>query len=459
MTKPASAYADAWRLAWPLIISNVTVPLLGMVDTAVVGHLPGPHHIGAVALGASAFSALFFTVVTLRMGTTGLTAQAYGAGDRVALQAGLFRALGLALIIAALLIVLIGPITSAARWIYAPTARVDEGFSTYLQIRMLAAPAALGNMVILGWLLGVQDAKSPLYLLVVGNGLNMVLDLLFVFGLGFEVAGVAWATVIAEYTTLALGAVFVARRLGRLEPALSLKHLLDRASIRRLAAVNGDIVLRSFVLQIAFVSLVALGSRQGEVILAVNTVLTNMLHLSAFALDGFAFAASTLVGRHTGSCDRRAMREAVSAALVWSFIFAALITLVFAFGGGALVRLITDIEAVREVAAAFLPYAVAAPLTAAFAFAFDGIYVGATRTREMRNGMIASVLIFGLCAWLLIPPLGNHGLWLTYHAFMIARGVWLGVVYMKLERGTGFMISAASSSSLSPPATRSTRAS
>ncbi|MGI9498722.1 MAG: MATE family efflux transporter [Geminicoccaceae bacterium] len=435
-----SAYADAWRLAWPLILSNVTVPLLGMVDTAVVGHLPGPHHLGAVALGASAFSALFFTVVSLRMGTTGLIAQAYGAGDRLALQAGLLRGLGLALILALAMILLMGPIITAARWIYAPTARVDLGFAVYLQIRLLAAPAALANMVVLGWLLGVQDAKGPLYLLIVGNGLNMALDFLFVLGFGFEVAGVAWATVIAEYTTLLLGILLVRRHLGRLEPALSLRHLLDRTAIRRLAAVNGDIVLRSLVMQVAFVSLVALGSRQGEVILAANTVLANMLLLSAFALDGFAFAASTLVGRHTGAGDRQAMRSAVRAALVWSLAFAVVITLVFAFGGGTLIRLITDIEAVCETALIYLPYIVAAPLVGAVAFAFDGIYVGATRTREMRNGMVGAVLVFGAGAWLLIPPLGNHGLWLTYHAFMIVRGVWLGTVYQRLEGGSGFML-------------------
>ncbi len=450
-----SAYADAWRLAWPLILSNITVPLLGMVDTAVVGHLPGPYHIGAVALGASAFSALFFTVIALRMGTTGLIAQAYGAGDRIALQAGLFRALGLALIIAVLFLLLATPITSAARWIFAPTARVDAGFSTYLHIRLLSAPAALANMVILGWLLGVQDAKSPLYLLIVGNGLNMVLDVLFVFGLGFEVAGVAWATVIAECVTLALGLLFIRRHLGTLERALSIKVLLDGAAIRRLAAVNGDIVLRSLVMQIAFVSLVALGSRQGEVILAANTVLTNMLHLSAFALDGFAFAASTLVGRHAGARERNAMRGAVKAALIWSLAFAGVITLIFALGGGVLIRLITDIEAVREEATTYLPYVVAGPLIGAIAFAFDGIYVGATRTKEMRNGMVGAVLVFGLGAWLLIPPLGNHGLWLAYHAFMIARCVWLGVVYWRLERGSGFMVPTGTSVTLAK-ATRAT---
>lgn len=444
-SQTTSAYRDAWHLAWPLILSNSTVPLLGMVDTAVVGHLPEPHHLGAVALGASAFSALFFTVVSLRMGTTGLIAQAYGAGDRFGLQAGFFRALGLALIIAVLMILLTDPIIGAARWIYGPTERVGAGAGVYLQIRLLAAPAALANMVILGWLLGVQDSKSPLYLLLIGNGLNMVLDVLFVFGLGLEVAGVAWATVIAEYTTLLAGAWFVRRRFRPLETGLSPKVLLEGAALRRLVAVNVDIVLRSLVMQIAFVSLVAMGSRQGEVILAANTVLANMLYLSAFALDGFAFAASTLVGRHVGAVDRAAMRDAVRAALVWSLGFALLITLAFALGGQAIIGLITDIEAVRETALAFLPYVVAGPLIGAVAFAFDGIYIGATRTKEMRNGMVGAVLVFGLCAWLLIPLLGNHGLWLTYHAFMITRAVWLGVVYWRLEKGAGFILSPSSS--------------
>ena len=452
MSKGVSAYAEAWRLAWPLILSNATVPMLGMVDTAVVGHLPEPHHLGAVALGASSFSALFFTFVSLRMGTTGMIAQAYGAGDQFGLQTGLFRALGLGLIVALLMIVLTEPIISAAGWIYAPTERVGAGFATYLQIRLLAAPAALANMVILGWLLGVQDAKSPLYLLLLGNGLNMVLDVVFVFGLGFEVAGVAWATVIAEYATLAMGAWFVRRRFGKLAPGLSVRVLFDRAAARRLLTVNGDIMLRSLVMQIAFVSMVSLGSRQGEVVLAANTVLVNMLHLSAYALDGFAFAASTLVGRHIGAGDRRAMREAVNAALVWSFGFALIITALFAFAGEPLVRLITDIESVRQTAITFLPYIIGAPLIGAAAFAYDGIYVGATRTREMRNGMVGSVLAYGLAVWLLIPPLGNHGLWLAYHVFMVARGLWLGAVYYRLEQGTGFMMPAPSSRE-APPAT------
>jgi len=447
-TRPerTTAYSEAWRLAWPLILSNITVPLLGIVDSAVVGHLPGPHHLGAVSLGASTFSALYFTVVALRMGTTGLIAQAYGAGDRLELQAGLFRTVAVALMIAVILILLTKPITSAAGWVFSPTERVEAGLGVYLHIRLLAAPAALANMVILGWLLGVQDAKSPLYLLLLGNGLNMALDILFVFGLGFEVAGVAWATVIAEYATLGLGAWLVRRRLGGLHPALTSRYLLNLSAIRRLAAVNGDIVLRSLTLQIAFVSLAALGSRQGEVILAVNTLLLNMLHLSAFALDGFAFAASTLVGRHVGAKDRLAMQAAVRAGLVWSFVFALAITLVFVAGGRALIWLMTDIEEVRRQALIYLPYAIAGPLLGAVAFLFDGVYVGATRTAEMRNGMVAALVMFGASAWLLMPPFGNHGLWLAYHAFMILRGLWLGIVYWRLEQGPGFMVRVADTS-------------
>ncbi len=433
------AYGEAWRLAWPLILSNITVPLLGMVDTAVVGHLPGPHHLGAVALGASTFSALYYAVVALRMGTTGLIAQAYGAGNRLELQAGLFRALALALGLAVILILLTKPVTTIAGWVFSPTERVEEGLGIYLRIRLLAAPAALANMVILGWLLGVQDAKSPLYLLLLGNGLNMALDILFVFGFGFEVAGVAWATVIAEYATLGLGAWLAWRRLGGLHPGLSRRHLMNWPAVRRLAAVNSDIVLRSLTLQVAFVSLAALGSRQGEVILAVNTLLLNMLHLSAFALDGFAFAASTLVGRHAGARDRGAMHAAVKAGLAWSFVFALAITIVFAAGGQPLIWLITDIEEVRSQALIYLPYAIAGPLLGAVAFLFDGVYVGATRTAEMRNGMVAALIMFGMGAWLLMPPLGNHGLWLAYHAFMITRGLWLGLVYWRLEQGAGFL--------------------
>ena len=369
-----TAHQDIWRLAWPLILSNITVPLLGIVDTAVVGHLPVPHHLGAVALGASAFSSIFFTVISLRMGTIGLIAQAYGAGDRVELQAGFFRALALALIASSLFVVLSQPIIEASRWIFAPSQEVGAGLAVYLQIRLYAAPAAFANTVILGWLLGAQDAKGPLYLLLFGNGLNIILDVLFVFGLGFEVAGVAWATVAAEYTTLLLGGWLVRRRFGSVEPRLSWNTVMDWPAMRRLAAVNGDIVLRSLILQIAFVALSALSSRQGDIILAANTILLHMLHLSAYALDGFADAASTLVGRHVGRADRRAMRSAVAAGLIWSLAFALMIMAAYAVSGQAFIWLMTGIEEVRAAATTYFIYALFGPLLGSIAFLFDGVF-------------------------------------------------------------------------------------
>ncbi len=435
-----AAYRETWHLAWPLILSNITVPLLGIVDTAVVGHLPAPHHLGAVALGASTFSALFFTVFTLRMGTTGLVAQAFGAGDGHEVEAGLVRALLLGLAVSLVMILLTIPIIEAARWIYAPGAEVGEGLAVYLQIRLLAAPAALANMAVLGWLLGMQDAKGPLLLTLVGNGLNMVLDILFVFGFGWAVAGVAWATVIAEYSTLLMGAWLVWRRLGGGLLTLDWRRILDISALRRLLSTNGDILLRSLIMQVAFVSLAAFSSRQGELLLAANTILMNMVHLSAYALDGFADAACTLVGRHVGAGKRQAMRQAVRVGLVCSLGFALAITLLFTLFGQAMVGLMTSIPEVRNAALTYLPYALAAPLIGAAAFLFDGAFVGATRTADMRNGMLGSLAVYGLCVWLLLPPLGNHGLWLAYHGFMVARGVWLGAVYGRLERGPGFML-------------------
>jgi MATE family multidrug resistance protein len=437
---PVSAHRDAWRLAWPLILSNMTVPLLGMVDTAVVGHLPAPHHLGAVALGSATFSALYFTVVSLRMGTTGLIAQAYGAGDREEIQAGLARALILGLICALAFILRTTPITAVASRIFSPTSGVEAGLATYLPNRLLAAPAALANTVLLGWLLGVQDARSPLLLLLVGNGVNMALDLLFVFGFGWEVAGVALATVIAEYGTLLLGGWLVWRKLGRWSPTLDFRSIIAFRAMRRLIGVNLDIVLRSLCLQIGFVGAAALGSRQGEVILAANTVLLQFIHLGAFALDGFAFAASTLVGRHAGAGDRAGMRQAVRAGMHWSLAFALMITAAFWLAGDGLIRLLTDIADVRAAAGTYLLYVVLMPLIAVAAFLFDGVFIGATRTREMRNAMVLAVAIFGLFAWLLMPPFGNHGLWLAMTAFMASRGVLLGAIYWWLERGRGFIL-------------------
>jgi multidrug resistance protein, MATE family len=437
-----SAYRDAWRLAWPLILSNLSVPLLGIVDTAVVGHLPEPHYLGAVSIGAVAFSVLYFVFGFLRMGTTGLTAQAFGRGDGDEVRAGLGRALLLALAVAACLLLARPAIISAALVLFEPTARVAHALESYLGIRLLGAPAALAYMVLLGWLLGMQDARGPMVLMLATNGVNILLDLWFVLGLGLGVAGVAAATVCAEYGGLALGLWLAWRRLGRVPGGWSWPAIRARAAFLRLLAVNRDIMLRSLSLEAAFLTFTALSSRQGELLLAANAVLFNFLTFAAFGLDGFAHAAEAMVGRHLGAGNRAAFRAAAKANLVWALALAALLALAFLLGGRAAVALMTGLPEVRAAAETFLPYVVVLPLIAVWAFLFDGIFIGATRTVPMRNGMALALATFLLAAATLTGPLGNHGLWLAMLAFMAARGLVLGVVYFHIERHAGFVAAA-----------------
>jgi MATE family multidrug resistance protein len=434
-----SAYQETWRLAWPLILSNLSVPLLGITDVAVVGHLPEPHHLGAVAIGAVVFSVVYFAFGFLRMGTTGLVAQAYGRGDPVELRAGLGRPILLAFLIGVILLLSTEAIVRLSALAFGPSPAVTAELETYLRVRLLGAPAALMNLVLLGWLLGLQNARGPMALLIVTNALNIGLDLLFVLGFGWAVPGVAAATVCAEYGGLALGFWLARRELRGLAGAWSWPALVDLAAFRRLLRVNRDIFLRSCSLQAAFLTFTALGSRQGEVILGANAILLNLQLLASYGLDGFAHAAEAMAGRAVGAGDRAGFRAAVRAGLAWSAGLALALSIVFAAGGPIGIRVMTGLEEVRAVAGAFLPYMVLSPAVSVWAFLFDGVFIGATRTAEMRNGMALALLLFWALAFGLTPVLGNHGLWLAFLAFMAARGLWLGLVFLRIERGAGFV--------------------
>lgn len=434
-----TAYREAWRLAWPLILSNLSVPLLGITDTAVVGHLPEPHYLGAVAIGALVFNLLYATVNFLRMGTTGLTAQAFGRADAPEIRASLARPMLFALSMATVLLLAAPGIHQASVWLFEPTDRVAGELHAYLTVRLLGAPAGLANLVLLGWLLGLQNARGPMILLIVTNGLNIVLDLGFVLGLGWAVRGVATATVVAEYGGLGVGLWLARRELRGLGGTWQWQTIANRAAFRRLVAVNRDIMLRSLCLEAAFVGFMALSSRQGELVLAANAVLLNFVTFAAFGLDGFAFAAEAMVGRQLGRGDAAGLRAATRANLAWSLVLAAVLALAFAAGGRWAIALMTGLEAVRAAALAHLPYVIALPPVAVFAFLFDGVFIGATRTAEMRNGMVLALAVFLLAAWLLVTPLGNHGLWLALLAFMAARGLWLGGCYLRIDRGGGFV--------------------
>ncbi len=430
----AATHREVRRLSLPIILSNISVPLLGAVDTAVVGHLPEPRHLGAVALGSMVFNFLYWGLGFLRMGTAGLTAQALGAGNAGEISASGARALIIAAGAAALLIAGQTLIVAAAFDLLDASAEVEKLARGYVLIRIWGAPAALGIFAVLGWFLGLQNTRATLWVQVWMNGLNIVLDLLFVIGFGWGVAGVALATVIAEYAGLGLGLWLAWRALRKIGGRPSRESVFDPARLRRTVTLNLDIFIRTVCLLFAFAYFTAQGARMGDIVLAANAVLMNFQIFMAHGLDGFAHAAQAMVGRAVGAADRAAVARAVYVSSLWALASAVGFTLAYAAAGHAIIAALTGIPEVRAVAEAHLAWSIAMPLAAVAAFQLDGIFLGATLGRQMRNAMIAGLPIYlGLC-WLLIPLWGNHGLWCALTLFMAVRGIGLGVLYGAVRR-------------------------
>ncbi|MBT3700557.1 MAG: MATE family efflux transporter [Alphaproteobacteria bacterium] len=427
-------HRKVWRLAGPIILANVSVPMLGVVDTAVMGHLPEAWYIGAVAVGAMIFSYVYWGFGFLRMGTTGLVAQAYGANDTVEIRALLGRALLLALVLGIVIFALQWPLISGALWFIEASDKVETLAHSYFDIRVFAAPAALANYAVLGWLLGLQRAKSALMLQIFMNGVNIVLDLWFVLGLGWGVEGVALATAISEYAAAGLGIVLALRVLGQIGGQWSLDRLIDPLQLKRLFVVNGDIFVRTLCLVTAFAYFTSRGASMGDTLLAANAILMNFQMIVGYALDGFAFAAEALIGAAIGAKDRAKLIEAVRISTIWAGIFAGLFSAVYAVAGTLIINGMTDIGTVRETARTFLIWAVLSPLVSVWSFQLDGIFIGATRTRAMRNGMAISLASFLLGVWIMVPLWGNHGLWAAFYIYMIMRAVTLVVRYPALLR-------------------------
>lgn len=422
------------RLAGPIILANLSVPLLGIVDTGVMGHLDQSYYIGAVAIGALLFSYIYWGFGFLRMSTTALTAQASGAGDDSEVRAGLARALILAVAIAAFVIVLQGPIGWLGLNLIDASPDVERLADTYFSIRIWGAPAALTNYVVLGWFLGRQNAKAALALQVFMNGLNIGLDLLFVVDFGWGVEGVAAATIIAEYSAAALGLLMIARALGRVGGTWSRASIADPARLRRLLGVNRDIFIRTLALVSAFAYFTSRGAVQGDTLLAANAVLLNFFMLLSFGLDGFAHAAEALVGSAIGARDTHALKRVVRTTTLWALAVAGLFALVYGGLGWLFIQTLTDLPEVRDAARSFLPWIVALPLVAIWSFQLDGIFLGATHTRALRNAMLVSLALFLIFVWVFMALWGNHGLWLALTLFMVARAVTLGVQYPAIPR-------------------------
>ena len=421
------------RVAVPVVLSNATVPILGAVDTGVVGQLGEAAPIAAVGAGAIILSSVYWIFGFLRMGTTGLAAQALGSGDRAELVALLSRALLIAGGAGAALIALQWAIFAGA-FRLAPTSPETEALArTYMGIRIWSAPAAIAIYGLTGWLIAQERTAAVLVVQVAMNGANIVLDLWFVLGLGFGVAGVAWATFLSEWAGVGL-ALWLCRSAFSDAAWRDRVQVFDPTQLRRMIAVNRDILIRSVLLQATFTSFLLGGGVFGTVALAANQVLLQFLYITAYALDGFAFAVEALVGRFFGAGDRARLRRAVGMCSAWGLGTVVLLALVFAFGGGWLIDVMTTAPEVRVEARTYLPWMVVAPLIGVAAWMLDGIFIGATRTRDMRNMMVLSTICYAGALALLVPVFGNNGLWAALMISFAARGVTLGWRYPALER-------------------------
>ena len=426
-------HARVWKIAAPIVLSNATVPILGAVDTGVVGQLGQAAPIGAVGIGAIILTSLYWVFGFLRMGTSGMVAQAAGAGDRAEVAAHLSRAFLVAGAAGLALIALQVPLFAGAFALAPASAEVEGLAQSYLSIRIWGAPATISLYAVTGWLIAQERTRAVLVLQLWMNGVNVGLDLWFVLGLGWGVPGVAVATLIAEWSGLALG-LWLCRAAFRGGDWRDAARVFDRAKLGRMGRVNGDIMLRSVVLQACFTSFLFLGARFGDVTLAANQVLLQFLEITAYALDGFAFAAEALVGQAVGAKSRAHVRRAAILSSQWGLGGAILLGLAFWFAGPAIIDLMATDPAVRAEARAYLPWIAMAPLLGIASWMYDGIFIGATMTREMRNAMLASAAVYLLAAVLLVPAAGNHGLWAALMILNATRGLTMDAYYPRAER-------------------------
>lgn len=420
-------------MAGPIIFANISVPLLGAVDTAVVGHLPQPHYIGAVAIGAMLFTYIYHLFNCLRMGTTGPTAQARGAGDYAEVRALIGRALLLAGAIGGTLIILQLPVLALAFWLIDASPQVERYAREYFLIRVWSMPAVLAGYAIIGWYYGLRDARTPLIVQVVANALNIGLDFLFVFGFGWGVAGVAVASLVASYAGLLLGLWCVWRTLRTL-PGSGHARLLDRTALVRLVSINRDLVLRTFCVVSVLGLFMAKSAELGDVTLAANQVLHNFLVFTSFGLDAFAHAAEAILGEAVGRRDRAAFQRSMRVVFFWAALVGALNLVIYAVAGPGIIALLTGIPEVRAAAMDFLLWPVLMPLLSVWAYTYDGVYLAATRTTAMRNTVILSFVAYVVLLYTLVPVYGNIGLWIALVAFLGVRGILLHLLYPALLR-------------------------
>lgn len=425
-----------FALALPMILSNITVPLLGLVDTAVIGHLSDAYYLGGVALGSTIITLIIWLLGFLRMATTGLVAQAYGANDINAQLTLLLQGALLALGLGIAVILLQVPLLSLALSFSEASVEVARYCREYFQVRVWSTPFALLNLVMLGWLLGRQQPKAAMWQLICANVANIILDVLFVLGFGWGVKGAALASVCADITAFSVALFMVLQQVKLIptDPFADIRPHIRLTGFGQLLRLNRDIFIRSLCLQAAFAFMTFHGAGLGDNTVAANAVLLNLLLLISYALDGIAYYAEAEVGKAYGQKRAQQLHEAVVLAWCWSAIIALGFTLIFSLWGSQIIELLTSIEQVRTTAQTYLIWLVLLPLWSFSSYLFDGVYIGAAQGKVMRNSMIIATFGAFFPTWyllqaLLLPEQANHALWAAMTAFMLTRSLTLGVHY------------------------------
>lgn len=415
------------HLALPSIVSNITVPLLGLVDTAIVGHMGESSYIGAIAVGSMVFNVTYWLFSFLRMGTGGLTAQAFGRKDMDYASKTGIRSLLISSLIGAVIIALQLPLFSFMLWVIAPEGYVLELVWRYCSICVWGAPASLALFALNGWFVGMQNTRIPMIISIMQNVVNILVSLLLVYVLGWKIGGVATGTLIAQWTGALVGGIFFIRKC----PSLSMNGVARIEDMKKFFTVNRDIFLRTLFLVAVNLFFVSAGAKGGTIILAVNTLLMQLFILYSYVMDGFAYAAEALCGRYYGARDKVSLKKAIGGVMIWSIGLTLAYTLVYAFGGSDFLSLLTDNKVVIHVSEAYLPWAWAIPFAGLLAFVWDGVFIGMTMTRGMLLGTSSAAVMFFITYHALSPTLENHALWLAFILFLLTRGFSQSIYFSK----------------------------
>ena len=420
------------QIALPSIVSNITVPLLGLIDVTIVGHLGAASYIGAIAVGGMLFNIIYWIFGFLRMGTGGMTSQAYGRGDEAEMMRLLTRSTGVGMLIALTLIVLQYPIERTAFSLIETTPEVERLAATYFRICIWGAPAVLGLYSFSGWFIGMQNSRYPMFIAITQNIVNILMSLVLVYGLEMKIEGVAIGTLVAQYAGWLMAIGLWMHRYKHLRPYAELRSLTDKGAMRRFFQVNRDIFLRTLCLVSVTVFFTSAGAAQGEVILAVNTLLMQLFTLFSYIMDGFAYAGEALAGKHIGADNRPALRTMVRQLFVWGIALALVFTLIYGIGGEGFLSLLTNEESVITASSTYFHWVLAIPLAGFAAFLYDGIFIGATATGLMLRAMFVASVAFFLIYFGCREAMGNHALWLAFITYLSLRGIVQGYLGRKI---------------------------